>query len=48
MQLRQKYRLKRPDTIAWASAEARSILLVTRDGKGLPPDDPSVRIPYRL
>lgn len=46
--LRQKYRLKLPDAIVWASAQTRSMLLVTRDEKGFPPDDPGVRIPYRL
>jgi predicted nucleic acid-binding protein len=48
VQLRQKYRLKLPDAIVWASADTRSMLLVTRDEKGFPPDDPGVRIPYRL
>lgn len=46
--LRQQYRLKLPDAIVWASAQTRSMLLVTRDEKGFPPDDPGVRIPYRL
>jgi hypothetical protein len=48
VQLRQKYRLKLPDAIVWASAETRSMLLVTRDEKGFPTNDPGVRIPYRL
>ncbi|HVY16640.1 MAG TPA: hypothetical protein VHB27_15555 [Rhodopila sp.] len=46
--LQQKYRLKRPDAIAWASADTRSMRLVTRDETGFPLDDPGVRIPYRL
>ncbi len=48
VQLRQTHRLKLPDAIVWASAQTRSMLLVTRDEKGFPPDDPGVRIPYRL
>jgi predicted nucleic acid-binding protein len=48
VQLRQVYRLKLPDAIVWASAQTRSMLLVTRDEKAFPPDDPGVRIPYRL
>jgi predicted nucleic acid-binding protein len=46
--LRQAHRLKLPDAIVWASAQTRSMLLVTRDEKAFPPDDPGVRIPYRL
>ena len=46
--LRQQHRLKLPDAIVWASARTRSMLLVTRDEKAFPPDDPGVRIPYRL
>ena len=46
--LRQTHRLKLPDAIVWASAQTRSKLLVTRDEKAFPPDDPGVRIPYRL
>jgi hypothetical protein len=46
--LRQTYRLKLPDAIVWASAQAGSMLLVTRDTKGFPADDPGVRIPYRI
>ncbi len=46
--LRQTHRLKLPDAIVWASAQTRSMLLVTRDEKAFPPDDPGVRIPYRL
>ena len=44
--LRRKHRLKVPDAIVWASAQVRSMLLVTRDAKGFPADDPGVRMPY--
>ena len=37
-----------PDAIVWASARVHAMLLVTRDAKGFPEDDPGVRIPYRI
>jgi predicted nucleic acid-binding protein len=44
--LHRGHRLKLPDAIVWASARAHGMLLVTRDTKGFPADDPGVRIPY--
>jgi predicted nucleic acid-binding protein len=46
--LRRQYRLKLPDAIVWASAQVGAMLLVTRDTKGFPADDPRVRMPYRV
>jgi predicted nucleic acid-binding protein len=46
VQLRQSHRLKLPDAIVWASAQINDMLLVTRDTKGFPADDPGVRMPY--
>ena len=46
--LRREHRLKLPDAIIWASAQVQAMLLVTRDTKGFPPDDPGVRMPYRV
>lgn len=46
--LRRKHRLKLPDAIVWASAQVQTMLLVTRDTKGFPTDDPGVRMPYRI
>ncbi len=46
--LRRDYRLKLPDAIVWASAQVRAMLLVTRDTKIFPADDPGVRTPYRV
>jgi predicted nucleic acid-binding protein len=46
--LRRQHRLKLPDAIVWASAQVRAMLLVTRDTKGFPADDPGVRMPYRV
>lgn len=44
--LRRTHRLKLPDAIVWASAQVHARLLVTRDTKGFPADDPGVRVPY--
>jgi predicted nucleic acid-binding protein len=46
--LRRKHRLKLTDAIIWASAHVHAMILVTRDEKAFPLDDPGVRIPYRL
>lgn len=40
--------MKLPDAIIWATALEYHALLVTRNTKDFPTDDPSVRIPYRL
>ena len=46
--LRRDYRLKLPDAIIWASAQVHAMLLVMRDAKGFPEEDPGVRMPYRV
>ena len=46
--IRQAHRLKLPDAIIWASAQVHARLLVTRDTKGFPADDPGVRVPYAV
>lgn len=46
--LRRAHRLKLPDAIIWASADIRSLLLVSRDTKAYPADHPGIRVPYRL
>jgi predicted nucleic acid-binding protein len=45
--LRREHRLKLPNAIIWASAQAHAMLFVTRDTKGFPVDNPGVRIPYQ-
>jgi predicted nucleic acid-binding protein len=45
--LRRKYRLKFPDAIIWASAITENCLLVSRNTKDFPADQPGVRFPYR-
>jgi predicted nucleic acid-binding protein len=46
--LRRSHRIKLPDAVIWATAQVRSMLLVTRNTKDFPADDPGVRTPYRL
>ncbi len=46
--LRRAHRIKLPDAIIWATAVTEGRLLVTRNTKDFPSDDPAVRIPYRL
>jgi hypothetical protein len=44
--LRRTRRIRLPDAIVWASARSESALLVTRNTKDFPADDPGVRVPY--
>lgn len=46
--LRRQHRLKLPDAIIWATAQSRNTLLVTRNSRDFPKDDPAIRIPYTL
>ena len=46
--LRRSHRMKLPDAIIWASARTQDRLLVSRNTKDFPANDPSVRHPYRV
>lgn len=46
--LRKKHRIKLPDAIVWATAQVNKLILVTRNIKDFPKDEPGVRIPYLL
>jgi predicted nucleic acid-binding protein len=46
VELRQRNRIKLPDAIIWASARLHGRLLVTRNTRDFPADDPGVRAPY--
>ncbi len=48
VELRRAHRLELPDAIVWASAITQGRLLITRNEKDFPADDPGVRIPYRV
>jgi predicted nucleic acid-binding protein len=44
--LRRSRKIRLPDAIVWASARSESALLVTRNTKDFPRNDPGVRVPY--
>ncbi len=46
--LRRAHRIKPPDAVIWATAQTGGRLLVTRNTKDFPPDDPGIREPYAL
>ena len=46
-EIRRTTRIRLPDAVIWASARHESALLVTRNTKDFPPDEPGIRIPYR-
>jgi predicted nucleic acid-binding protein len=48
LMIRREMRIRLPDAIIRATAQARSLLLVSRDTRDFPEDDPGVRVPYRL
>ena len=48
VELRRAHRIKPPDAVIWATAQTTGRLLVTRNTKDFPPDDPGVREPYTL
>ena len=46
--LRRSHRIKLPDAVIWATAQVHAMILVTRNTKDFPDDDPGVRAPYKL
>jgi len=46
--IRQEKRIKLPDAIVWATAQVHNCILVTRNTKDMPADEPGVRVPYTL
>ncbi len=46
--VRKLHRVKLPDAIVWASAQISGALLVTRNTKDFPANDPGIRHPYTL
>lgn len=46
--IRRGLRIKLPDAVIWATAKVNGALLVTRNARDFPSDDPFVRIPYSL
>jgi predicted nucleic acid-binding protein len=48
VEIRRQHRIKLPDAIVWASAQVNSLLLVSRNTKDFPVDEPGVRVPYKV
>lgn len=48
IEIRSSTRVRLPDAIIWATAQMESAILVTRNTKDFPKDDPGIRIPYRV
>lgn len=48
VQLRKTTRIKLPDAIIWATAQAHQCLLVTRNTRDFDLGDPGVRVPYTI
>ena len=48
VRIRRRHRVRVPDAVVWATAQSARCLLVTRDVRDFPRDDPGIRVPYRL
>lgn len=48
LQIRQKKRIKLPDAIVLATALTEKCLLITRNIKDFPKDEPALRMPYKI
>lgn len=48
VELRRVHRIRLPDAVIWATAQTAGHMLVTRNTKDFPPDDPGIRGPYVL
>ena len=48
VEIRKQKRIRLPDAIVWASAQVNSMLLVSRNTKDFPSDEPDVRVPYKI
>lgn len=46
--LRRQYKIKLPDAIVWATAQVNKRILVTRNTKDYPYDEPGIRVPYHI
>ena len=48
VEIRKQNKIKLPEAIVWASAQVNSLLLVSRNTKDFPADEPGVRVPYQI
>lgn len=48
IEIRQTYRLRLPDLLIWSSAQVNGLILVSRNTRDFPPDEPGIHVPYRI
>ncbi|CAM2198002.1 Ribonuclease VapC [Paraburkholderia kururiensis] len=48
VEIRRTRRVRLPDAIIWATAQVHSLLLVSRNTKDFPADEPGIRVPYKV
>ena len=48
VEIRRKNKIRLPDAIIWATAQQLGILLVTRNTRDFPRNDPGIRVPYNV
>jgi predicted nucleic acid-binding protein len=48
VEIRKTKRVRLRDAIVWATAQVHSLLLVSRNTKDFPADEPGVRVPYKI
>jgi len=46
--LRKNHKIKLPDAIVWATAQANKRIFVTRNTRDFLPNEPGIRFPYQL
>ena len=46
--IRKENRIRLPDSIIWATAKQGNLLLVTRNTRDFPENNPDIRIPYMI
>ena len=48
VRLRREHGIGLPDAVIWATSRVHECLLVTRNARDFPRDDPGIRIPYKV
>lgn len=48
IELRRSHRLRLPDLLIWASAQVHGLILVSRNTRDFPADQPGIHVPYRI
>lgn len=48
VEIRKQRKIRLPDAIVWATAQVNSLLLVSRNTKDFPVDEPGIRVPYKV